>query len=133
FVESRGLFANGTRVAGAMVRGVLPAEESKAVGLGARLQSGSLEDLEAGAFRVILGEALAEELGVGPGDTVVLMAPEGSATPAGFAPRMRRFTVAGVFASGMYEYDRGLALTHMSDAARLYRLGDRVTGLRLAL
>lgn len=133
FIEARGLFANGTRVAGAMVRGVIPEEESKAVGLGARLKSGSLADLDAGAFRVILGEALAAELGVGPGDTVVLMAPEGSATPAGFAPRMRRFTVAGIFASGMYEYDRGLALTHLGDAARLYRFGDRVTGLRLAL
>jgi lipoprotein-releasing system permease protein len=133
FIEARGLFANGTRVAGAMVRGVLPEEEGKAAGLGARLKSGSLADLEPGKFRVFLGEALAEELGVTAGQTVVLMAPEGSATPAGFAPRMRRFTVAGIFASGMYEYDRGLALTHLDDAARLYRFGDRVTGLRLAL
>ena len=61
------------------------------------------------------------------------MAPEGSATPAGFEPRMKRFTVSGIFDSGMYEFDRGLALTHMSDAAKLYRMGDRVTGLRLAL
>ncbi len=61
------------------------------------------------------------------------MAPEGSATPAGFVPRMKRFTVTGIFESGMYEFDRGLALTHMKDAATLYRLGDRVTGLRLAL
>jgi lipoprotein-releasing system permease protein len=61
------------------------------------------------------------------------MAPEGSATPAGFAPRMKRFTVAGIFESGMYEFDRGLALTHLADAALLYRLGDRVSGLRLAL
>jgi len=133
FIEARGLFANGTRVAGAMVRGILPEEESKAVGLGGRLKSGSLSDLEPGKFRVILGEALAQELGVTTGQTVVLLAPEGSATPAGFAPRMRRFTVAGIFASGMYEYDRGLALTHLGDAARLYRMGDSVTGLRLAL
>jgi lipoprotein-releasing system permease protein len=133
FIEARGLFANGTRVAGAMVRGILPEEEGKAVGLGARMKSGSLADLRAGGFRVILGESLATELGVSTGQTVVLMAPEGSATPAGFAPRMRRFTVAGIFASGMYEYDRGLALTHLADAARLYRFGDRVSGLRLAL
>ena len=133
FIEARGLFANGTRVAGSMVRGILPEEESRAVGLGARLKSGSLADLEPGKFRVILGEALAQELGVTTGQSVVLLAPEGSATPAGFAPRMRRFTVAGIFASGMYEYDRGLALTHLQDAARLYRMGDNVTGLRLAL
>jgi lipoprotein-releasing system permease protein len=105
----------------------------RAVGLAQRMTSGKLADLEAGKYRVILGSALASELGVTSGQSIVLMAPEGSATPAGFAPRMRRFTVAGIFSSGMYEFDRGLALTHMSDAAKLYRLCDRVTGLRLAL
>jgi lipoprotein-releasing system permease protein len=63
----------------------------------------------------------------------VLMAPDGTATPAGFVPRTKRFTVSGIFESGMYEYDRGLALLNMRDAALLYRLGDSVTGLRLAL
>jgi len=133
FVESRGLLANGGRVAGAIVRGVLPEEEKKAVGLDCPTAPGCLADLEAGKFRVVLGSALASELAVKVGQTVVLMAPEGSATPAGFVPRMKRFTVSGIFESGMYEFDRGLALTHMSDAAKLYRLGDRVTGLRLAL
>jgi lipoprotein-releasing system permease protein len=133
YVESRGLLANGERVAGAMVRGVLPEEEGKAVGLGGRMKEGALTDLQAGKYQVILGIALANELAVKVGQTVVLMTPEGSATPAGFAPRMRRFTVVGTFESGMYEFDRGLALTHMADAAKLYRLGDRVTGLRLAL
>jgi len=133
YVESRGLLANGERVAGAMVRGVLPEEEKKAVGLDARMKDGHLSDLEPGKYRVILGSALATELAVKVGDNVVLMAAEGSATPAGFMPRMRRFTVSGIFESGMYEFDRGLALTHMKDAATLYRLGDSVTGLRLAL
>jgi lipoprotein-releasing system permease protein len=133
FIESRGLFANGERIAGAAVRGIIPAEEVKAVGLASRMTQGSLDDLQPGKFRVILGSVLAEELDVKVGQTVVLMAPEGSATPAGFAPRMRRFTVAGIFNSGMYENDRGIALTHLSDAAKLYRMGDNVTGLRLAL
>ena len=134
FIESRGLLSNGERVAGAMVRGILPEEEKKAVGLDSRMKApGHLADLEAGKFRVILGSALATELAVKVGDAVVLMAPEGSATPAGFMPRMRRFTVSGIFDSGMYEFDRGLALVHMSDAAKLYRMGDRVSGLRLAL
>jgi len=133
FVESRGLLANGERVAGAMVRGILPEEEVKAVGLSSRMKEGALADLTAGGFRIILGSALAGELDVKVGQKVVVMAPEGSATPAGFAPRMKRFTVVGIFESGMYEFDRGLALTHMADAALLYRLGDRVTGLRLAL
>ncbi|HEX6397275.1 MAG TPA: lipoprotein-releasing ABC transporter permease subunit [Steroidobacteraceae bacterium] len=133
FIESRGLLANGQRVSGALVRGVLPEEEVKAIGLGSRMSAGSLSDLEAGKFRMVLGAALAAELGVKLGQNVVLMAPEGSVTPAGFEPRRRRFTVAGIFDSGMYEYDRGLALIHMTDAARLYQMGDDVTGLRLAL
>jgi lipoprotein-releasing system permease protein len=133
YVESRGLLANGERVAGALVRGILPEEEVKAVGLSSRMRQGSLSELTGRGFRIVLGAALARELGVQPGDKVVLMAPEGSATPAGFAPRMRRFTVSGIFDSGMYEFDRGLALIHLEDAARLYRLGDRVSGLRLAL
>jgi lipoprotein-releasing system permease protein len=133
YIESRGLLANGRRVAGASVRGVLPEEEAKTLGLGSRMTSGSLNDLQAGQYRIILGSALAAELGVKRGDSVVLMAPEGSVTPAGFEPRKRRFAVSGIFESGMYEYDRGLAVIHMSDAARLYRMGDGITGLRLAL
>jgi lipoprotein-releasing system permease protein len=133
FVESRGLLANGERVAGVMVRGVLPEEEVKAVGLGARMREGTLESLQPGKYQIILGSALAQELAVKVKDKVVLMAPEGSATPAGFMPRLKVFTVSAIFESGMYEFDRGLALTHMKDAATLYRLGDRVTGLRLAL
>jgi lipoprotein-releasing system permease protein len=133
FIEARGLLANGQRVAGAAVRGILPEEEVRAVGLGARMTQGRLEDLAPGKFQIILGVALAKELDVKVGDKVVLMAPEGTATPAGLVPRTRRFTVSGLFDSGMYEYDRGLALLHMQDAARLYRLGDEVTGLRLAL
>jgi lipoprotein-releasing system permease protein len=133
YIEARGLLANGQAVAGTIVRGVLPAEEAATIALGSRMLSGQLTDLEPGRFNVILGSALAAELGVKQGQTLVLMTPEGTATPAGLMPRMRRFTVSGIFESGMYEYDRGLALVHLQDAARLYRLGDRVTGLRLAL
>src|SRR6187402_894317 len=133
FVESRGLLANGQRVAGVLVRGVLPEEEVKAVGLGARMRGGTFESLQPGKYQIILGSALAQELAVKVGDKVALMTPEGSFTPAGFQPRVKRFTVSAIFESGMYEFDRGLALTHMKDAATLYRLGDRVSGLRLAL
>jgi lipoprotein-releasing system permease protein len=133
YIEARGLLAHGQNVAGTLVRGVLPAAESATVGLGSHMREGSLADLEAGRYRVILGAALATELGVKTGDSVVLMTPEATATPAGLVPRQRRFVVSGIFESGMYEFDRGLALVHLGDAAKLYRLGDRVTGLRLAL
>ena len=133
YVEAQAMLAAGTRVVGAAVRGIDPAEEVKAVGLVQRLRDATATDLAPGAWRIVLGSALAAELGVSKGDGVVVIAPEGVATPDGIAPRMRRFTVAGTFESGMYEFDRGLALVNIADAARLYRLGDRVTGVRLAL
>jgi lipoprotein-releasing system permease protein len=133
YVESAAMFANGYALAGATVRGVLPQEERTATGLAQRVTAGRLEDLTPGGFRIILGSALAHELGARPGGTVVVIAPQGTATPTGVEARMRRFHVVGIFSSGMYEFDRGLALTNMADAARLFRLGDNVTGLRLAL
>jgi lipoprotein-releasing system permease protein len=133
YVESQAMFANGRRMAGANMRGVLPDEERTATGLAQRVTSGRLSDLTPGSFSVILGSALAHELQVGVGDSVVVIAPQGSATPTGVVPRMRRFRVVGLFESGMYEFDRGLALVNLSDAALLFRTGGDVTGLRLAL
>ena len=132
YIESQAMFARGTSMAGANVRGVLPQEERSATGLAQHVVAGHLEDLTAGGYGIILGSALARELHAGVGDTVVVIAPEGSATPTGLVPRMRRFHVVGLFNSGMYEFDRGLALVHLEDAARLFRAGDGVTGLRLA-
>jgi lipoprotein-releasing system permease protein len=133
YIEQQSMLANGIHVAGATVRGVQPDEERKATGLAQRLKAGRLEDLEAGQYHIILGSALARELHAKVGGQVVLIAPEGTATPTGVVPRMRRFLVTGIFESGMYEFDRGLALVHIADAAKLYRLADRVTGIRLSL
>jgi len=133
YIEEQAMLANGSRLAGATVRGVLPAEERRATGLAQHVTAGRLEDLQAGGYNTILGSALARELNVRVGDAVVLIAPQGTATPTGVVPRMRRFRVVGLFESGMYEFDRGLALVHLTDAARLFRLGARVTGIRLAL
>ena len=131
YVDSQAMLARGAALAGAQVRGVLPAEERAATGLAQHMIAGRLEDLTPGSYRIILGSALAHELNARVGDTVVVMAPAGSATPTGVVPRMRRFQVVGLFRSGMYEFDRGLALTHLEDAARLFRTGAGVTGLRL--
>lgn len=133
FVEAQAMIARGSRVLAAGVRGVDPQFESRSEGLATRLQRVALDDLIPGGWRIVLGSALARELGAAVGDDVIVMAPEATATPDGIKPRMRRFTVVGFFESGMYEFDRGLALVHMADAARLYRLGDRVTGVRLEL
>ncbi|HWX70150.1 MAG TPA: lipoprotein-releasing ABC transporter permease subunit [Steroidobacteraceae bacterium] len=132
YIASQAMFAHDTVMAGASVRGVLPQEERTATGLAQHLVAGRLEDLTAGGYGIILGSALAHELHAGVGDSIVLIAPEGTATPTGVVPRMRRFRVVGLFSSGMYEFDRGLALTHLEDAARLFRSARGVTGLRLA-
>jgi len=133
YVEKRAMLAAGKKLAGAQLRGVDPAQENAIVGIGRTLVSGSLDSLQPGSWRIILGEALARELQVEVGGTVVVIAPEGTVTPTGLVPRMKSFTVTGIFRSGMYEFDRGLGLMNLSDAARLYRMGTEVTGIRLAL
>ena len=133
YIEAQAMLAAGTRVLGTAIRGIDPAQESASLGLATRLREGRLADLQPGQYRIVLGAALAADLGAAVGDSVVLIAPEGSATPDGIVPRMRRFKVSGIFESGMYEFDRGLALVNIADAARIYRLGDGVTGVRLSL
>jgi lipoprotein-releasing system permease protein len=133
FIEGEGMLVHGDRVSGAGLRGVLPAEELAVSGIAEKMVAGDLRTLTAGGYGIVLGAALAEELGVGVGDRVILAINQGTVTPAGVMPRLRRFTVTGLFEAGMYEYDRGLAFIHLDDAARLYRLGDEVSGLRLRL
>src|SRR5580658_9224411 len=133
YIEQQAMLANGAHIDGAIVRGVLPEQEKTTDGLAQRVTQGTFSDLREGQYNVILGSALAKDLNVKVGGTVVLIAPDGTATPTGVVPRMRRFSVVGIVESGVYEIDRGLALVQMTDAARLFRLNDRVTGLRLAL
>jgi lipoprotein-releasing system permease protein len=133
YIEDQGMLVNGERVSGAQVRGIVPADERAVSTLADHMISGQLEDLVPGSYRMVLGSALAQELGLDVGDTVVLVVARGNATPVGVIPRMRRFTVSGIFNAGMYEFDRGLALIALADAARLYRLGDAVSGVRLRL
>ncbi|MGH8263161.1 MAG: lipoprotein-releasing ABC transporter permease subunit [Steroidobacteraceae bacterium] len=131
FIEDKGMLVNGRNIAGAIIRGVLPADESRVDGIATRMSAGMLGELASGGYRIVLGRALAEALQVKVGDRLVLMSPQAVLTPLGAMPRMRRFTVSGIFNAGMYEYDRGLALVHLEDLARLTRKGDAVTGLRL--
>jgi len=133
YVEEQAMLVHGARSAPTQLRGVIPQQELRAVNLAARITGGTIGQLTPGSYRIVLGDALAESLGVAVGDDVVLVAPRGSVTPAGFAPTMRRFRVSGLFHSGMYEFDSALALSPMQDAQRIYRLGDKATGLRLAL
>jgi lipoprotein-releasing system permease protein len=133
YVMAQGMLSYGQAVQGALVRGVLPSEEDKVADLGKNMKAGQLTDLHAGEYNIILGADLAYALGVSIGDKVVLMAPQGQFTPTGVVPRIKQFKVVGLFQIGMYEYDAGLALIHIDDAAKLYRMGDKVSGLRLKI
>ncbi len=132
FIAAQSLIARGDEMRGAVVRGIDPAEEAQVTPLAAQLRDGVLAQLQPGAWRIVLGLELARTLRVRVGDTVTLVAPGGQITPAGTVPRLKSFTVAGTFEAGHYEYDSGLALIHLADAAKLYRL-DGASGVQLRL
>ncbi|EUJ09935.1 lipoprotein releasing system, transmembrane protein, LolC/E family [Methylophilaceae bacterium 11] len=133
YVMAQGMLSYGQAVQGSIVRGILPAEEAQVSSLSTHMKSGQLTDLKAGEFNIVLGSDLAMLLGVSVGEKVVLLAPQGQFTPTGVVPRIKQFKVVGIFQIGMYEYDAGLALIHMADAAKLYRMDDQVSGVRLKL
>jgi len=133
YVSQQGLVGFQQSVQGAMVRGILPADEDRVADIGTHMKAGKLDALAPGQFGIVLGSELAYAVGAGVGDKVVLIAPQGQVTPAGILPRIKQFTVVGLFEVGMYEYDAGLALIHMQDAQTLYRMEERVSGVRLKL
>jgi lipoprotein-releasing system permease protein len=133
YIEEQGLMTHGDKSSGVLLRGINPEAESRVLDLSPHLLSGRLADLTPGSYRVILGKDLAEELGVKVGDRVVLIVAIGDVTPVGVLPRMRAFEVAGILSVGMYEYDRRIAVMAIQDAAKLLRMGDAVSGIRLNL
>jgi lipoprotein-releasing system permease protein len=133
YVLGQGMVTRGKAVSGVIVRGILPAEENQVSEFNRKMLSGSLDSLQGGAFNIVVGASLAWKLDLAPGSQVSLVIPQAQATAAGLLPRFRRFTVGGVFKMDMHEYDSGLVLIHLDDAAKLYQLGDAVTGLRLKL
>lgn len=133
FVASQALIARGEDMRGAIVRGIDPAEEPTVTPLARKLsEDGLLQRLKPGEWNMILGIELARQLGVQAGDKLTLVAPSGQLTPAGVMPRYKQFNVVGVFAAGHYEYDSGLALVHVDDAAKLFRTGGP-SGVQLSL
>jgi lipoprotein-releasing system permease protein len=133
YVQGEIMLTKGKKVSGAMVRGIAPGLEPDVSTVGEHMREGGLEDLQAGEYRIILGAELAYSLGARLGDQITMVTPQANFSPAGVLPRLRRFRVTGIFDVGMYEYDRGVALVHMEDAARLFKLDNAVTGIRLRL
>lgn len=133
YVSGESMLSNGKFVSGALVQGVLPGQEERVSDVSSHIAGGNLELLKPGEYGIILGKDLALSLGAGVGDAITVVSPQITIAPTGVVPRLRRFTVLAIFEVGMYEYDRGVALVHMQDAARLFRLQDSVSGLRLML
>ena len=132
FIASQALIARGDDMRGAMVRGISPTEEATVTELAARLKDTTLARLVPGGWGIVLGAELARNLGVRVGDKVTIAAPGGQVTPAGLIPRFKQLTVVGTFDAGHYEYDSGLAMIHIDDAAKLFRL-EGPSGVQLRL
>ena len=133
FIQAEGMLSFDQQVNGAIIRGILPEEEAKVSDVHEKMVVGEMKELRAGEFGIVLGKDLARNLGVIMGEKVTLIIPQATVTPAGVLPRLRRFTVVGIFEAGMYEYDSAMAMVHMLDAAKLFRMPGEVSGVRLKL
>ncbi|MEM9333439.1 MAG: lipoprotein-releasing ABC transporter permease subunit [Pseudomonadota bacterium] len=133
YVSGQGLMLYGESLSGIELRGVEPVAEASVSGVGTVMQQGTMESLAPRSFNVVLGAELADALGASIGDKVTLTLAEGIVTPVGIVPRTKRFTVSGIYRVGMFEFDRRLAFINIDDAQRLYRMGDAVSGVRLAV
>ncbi len=133
YVEAQVMLVNGDRVTGALVRGILAEEEPQVSEVGEKMLIGRLVDLKAGSFGILLGSDLAHYLGVSVGDKITVVSPEAGVTPIGVLPRLKRFTVKGIFEIGMYEYDRNMAVIQADDASKLLRMENGYSGVRLKL
>jgi len=132
FVAAQAMLVRGQSLSGVQLRGIDPQRETAVSDVAAQMTDADLSVLEPGSFSIVLGGNLAESLGVGTGDTLLVLAPQGSVSPAGFTPRMRQFTVRGIFSSGYYEYDASMAFVNEQDAARVFR-DSGTSGVRLRI
>jgi lipoprotein-releasing system permease protein len=129
YVSGQGMVSLNEVVQGVMVRGILPADEQRLTALGDKMKVGKLDDLRSGEFGITLGSDLARAMGARLGDSVLLITPQGQITPAGMLPRLKQFRVVGIFEVGMAPFDNALVLIHLSDAQKLFRLGEAVSGI----
>ena len=130
FIQGQGMVTGGGNVRGVMLNGILPEQERTVSIIENHMIDGKLDDLKTGEFGIIIGKLMASSLRLQIGDKVTVVLPEASVTPAGVLPRLKRFTVKGVFSVGA-ELDGNYTLIHMDDAATLMRTGGKAQGVRL--
>ena len=134
YIDAQGMLSYGQEVRGVIVRGILPDTENNVADFTDKMVMGELNQLAAGEFGIVIGLELARSLNAFTGDKIVLISPQGQVTPAGILPRLKQFTVTGIFEVGHFEYDSSLALIHLADAQKLYRMApNQVSGVRLKL
>lgn len=133
YIQGQVMVNADRQVSGTLVQGVLPEYEPQVSEVADKMKQGHLDNLKSGEFGIVLGAELASHLGVFMGDKVTIITPQVNSTPAGILPRLKRFTVVGIFQVGMFEYDRNMAIIHLDDAAKLFRIEPAVSGLRLKL
>lgn len=139
FIYTQVMISSRRAISGAVLRGIEPKTASKVINLPKNLRAGSLEELEAenkpegmrSTPGIILGNELARNIGALRGDPVTVISPLGRLTPLGRVPRSQTFRVAGIFDSGMYEYDSTIAYVSLWAAQRFLGIGDRVTGIEI--
>ena len=139
FIYTQVMISSRKAISGAVLRGIEPKTASKVINLPKNLRAGSLEELEAenkpegmrSTPGIILGNELARNIGASRGEPVTVISPLGRLTPLGRVPRSQTFRVAGIFDSGMYEYDSTIAYVSLWAAQRFLGIGDRVTGIEV--
>ncbi|MFO7603869.1 MAG: lipoprotein-releasing ABC transporter permease subunit [Gammaproteobacteria bacterium] len=131
YIQAEGMLIHGTNVNGSVIRGIVPSEEIGVSRVGEKMEYGALTDLQAGRYNIVLGYDLANILGVRVGDKITMVTPSVNVTPAGILPRLKRFTVSGIFHIGMYQYDSAMGLIHIEDAQKLFRMEGMISGVQL--
>jgi lipoprotein-releasing system permease protein len=133
FVYSQVMLSSSKGVSGSILRGLDWTQVEKSGRMDKLIKDGKLENLAAGQNAppgVLLGKELAVKLDVKTGDTVRLVSPMGRITPLGNrVPAVKNFKVAGLFESGMYDFDSNLAFIALEEAQKIMAMGDTVTGL----
>ncbi|MBU2806838.1 lipoprotein-releasing ABC transporter permease subunit [Acidithiobacillus ferrooxidans F221] len=133
YVQAQAMLSHDGLVSGAVIEGIDPALENRVNKLNQDMKMGELQSLQTHPWSIVLGRALARQLGVTVGDKITLISPQGGVTPLGVTPALRQFTVVGLFSVGIYAYDSGMAYINLGDAQRLYGLNQGVTGLRMQI
>jgi lipoprotein-releasing system permease protein len=134
FIYNQVMLSSGKNVSGVVLRGIDVASDAKVTNLHKSMVEGSLQALDDKAAKIpglVIGKELAKNLGLMQGDTVDVISPMGNITPFGMMPKLRHFKVAGIFNTGMFEYDSTLAYVSLGEAQNFLGLGDAVTGIQL--